>query len=144
MKVYIIAKDNFREYANNLNDYIKNILKKDVLFFLKEDNLSYIKEIVNISEKIVLNNNKDRLITIDESGGLGFCAAAKVKKMIVAQCADQHSAHMTREHNNALGISLGADITNIFIAKEISKLFLETEFAAGRHMIRIDMLNKLG
>lgn len=144
MKIFIIAKDNFKEYANNLNSYIKNNLKKDTDLVLKNDDISYLNEIVNVSKKIVDKNAIDRLILIDESGGLGFCAAAKVKKMIIAQCADEHSAHMTREHNNAIGISLGANITNIYIAKEITRLFLGTKFAAGRHMIRIDMLNKLG
>ncbi|BDV03766.1 MAG: galactose-6-phosphate isomerase subunit LacA [Candidatus Hepatoplasma scabrum] len=144
MKIFIIAKKDFKEYANNISNYIKNNFKQDIDFIIKDNDLDYVKEIVNVSKQIISNVKGDRLITIDESGGLGFCAAAKVKKMIVAQCADEHSAHMTREHNNAIGISLGANITNIFIAKEIIKLFFETKFAAGRHMIRIDMLNKLG
>ncbi|AHK22636.1 RpiB/LacA/LacB family sugar-phosphate isomerase [Candidatus Hepatoplasma crinochetorum] len=143
MKIFIVSKDRFQGYSNNLKNYLEKRLRKDVEIFLFEDELAYLKKVTEISRKIVEKNGEDRLITIDESGGLGFAASAKVKKMIVAQCADEHSAHMTREHNNAMGIALGANITSIYLAKEIARLFLETKFAAGRHMIRIDMLNKL-
>lgn len=143
MKIFIVSKDRFQGYSNNLKNYLEKKLRKDVELFLLEDDLAYLKKVTEISRRIVDKNGQDRLITIDESGGLGFCASAKVKKMITAQCADEHSAHMTREHNNAMGIAIGANITSIYLAKEIARLFLDTKFAAGRHMIRIDMLNKL-
>lgn len=143
MGIFIITKEKFKNYALNLHDYLVANFTKEVYLISSKDSLSYVKDVVRISKEIVANDFSDRLILIDETGGLGFCAGAKVKKMVIAQCADEHSAHMTREHNNAIGISLGANITNISIAKEIARLFLETKFAAGRHMIRIDMLNKL-
>ena len=83
------------------------------------------------------------MILIDETGGLGFTASSKVKGMICAQISDEHSSHMTREHNGAVAIALGANISSIHQIKLITKLFVEETFAAGRHMVRIDMLDKM-
>ena len=92
--------------------------------------------------KLVSDKKADYGIIIDEFGNGGFIIASKFKKNIVAQLADEHSAHMTREHNNANIITLGAELTAMPAIEAIIRRYLSTDFAAGRHMVRIDMLDE--
>ncbi|BDU67730.1 MAG: galactose-6-phosphate isomerase subunit LacA [Candidatus Tyloplasma litorale] len=144
MKYYILSTEIFEKYSIELNEYMQNELNVNVELIIENDNLSYIKKAVELSKKIVEDDRyKNSLILIDETGGLGFAAAAKVKGMICAQISDEHSSHMTREHNGAVGIALGGNISHIHQIKAIIKLFVEEKFAAGRHMVRIDMLDEM-
>lgn len=73
--------------------------------------------------------------------GIGISIACnKVKGIRAGLCHESFSAMMTRKHNNANVLCLGARVTGIELAKYIVKTFLETEFEGGRHQRRIDML----
>ena len=69
--------------------------------------------------------------------------AAKHKYIICAPLNDSHSAKMTRDHNNTNIITLGSKVLGSDIAKEIVKRFVYGEYAAGRHQIRVDMLDRM-
>lgn len=80
---------------------------------------------------------------IDRYGAGSYMAACKMKGLIACECSDERSAFMTREHNNARMICMGAGIVGVDLAKNIAIQFLEADYAAGRHQIRVDMLNKM-
>ena len=50
---------------------------------------------------------------------------------------------MTRNHNNTSVITLGSKILGQTLAENIVDSYLESEYAGGRHQIRVDMLNKM-
>lgn len=50
---------------------------------------------------------------------------------------------MTRSHNNSKVITLGLKIVAKKLAINIVKSFVEGKYDAGRHQIRVDMLNKM-
>lgn len=83
-----------------------------------------------------------RAILFDKYGH-SFMPANKFKGIICAAVSDEHSAMMTIRHNSTLIINLGSGITGDILAVEIVKTFLEHDYDAGRHQVRIDMLNKL-
>ena len=68
---------------------------------------------------------------------------AKHKYIVCAQVADEHSAKMTRDHNNTSIITMGSKVTSLEIGKRISEKFVSSEYSGGRHQIRVDMLNKM-
>lgn len=74
--------------------------------------------------------------------GIGISITAnKVKGIRCALCADSVSAKLTRLHNNANVLALGAGIVGNNLALEIVKTFLETEFSGEeRHQRRIDLI----
>lgn len=74
--------------------------------------------------------------------GIGISITAnKVKGIRCALCADTLSAKMTRLHNNANVLALGAGIVGPNLAKEIVSTFLNTEFPGEeRHQRRIDLI----
>ena len=63
--------------------------------------------------------------------------------MIAAEVSDERSAYMTRSHNNARMITMGAEIVGDTLAKNVAKEFVNGHYYGGRHQIRVDMLNKM-
>lgn len=93
--------------------------------------------------RAMINNEGERAIVIDEYGTGSFNVCAKHKNIVCAQVADEHSAKMTRDHNNTSIIAIGSKVTSLEIAKKISEKFISSEYSGGRHQIRVDMLNKM-
>ena len=76
--------------------------------------------------------------------GIGVSIAAnKVKGIRAALCGDVFSAVMSREHNDANVLCLGQRVIGCGLAEMIVKVWLETEFTAGRHARRVELLGKL-
>ena len=76
--------------------------------------------------------------------GVGISIAAnKVKGIRCAHCTDSLSAEMTRRHNDANVLALGAGITGPNLAKRIVEVFLNTEFEGGRHARRVGQLDSI-
>ena len=76
--------------------------------------------------------------------GIGISIAAnKVHGIRCALCGDLFSAEMTRRHNNANMLALGAFLTPAPLARRIIDVFLNTEFEGGRHQRRIDKISAL-
>ena len=76
--------------------------------------------------------------------GIGISIAAnKVRGIRCAHCTDSLSAEMTRRHNDANVLALGAGITGPNLAKRIVEVFLNTEFEGGRHARRVGQLDSI-
>jgi len=74
--------------------------------------------------------------------GIGISIACNRNDGIRAGlCMNTTMARLTREHNDANVLALGARITGTEAALDIVKTFLETEFEGGRHQGRIDKLD---
>ena len=73
--------------------------------------------------------------------GIGISIAAnKVNGVRAALCNDPLSARLSREHNNANVLAMGARIIGEAMAMEITDAFLQGEFAGGRHEGRVALL----
>lgn len=76
--------------------------------------------------------------------GIGVSMAAnKVKGIRCALCHEPWSAEMTRRHNNANMLAIGAGVTGTNLAERIVDAFLSTEFEGGRHQRRVDKVMAL-
>ncbi len=73
--------------------------------------------------------------------GIGISMAAnKVKGIRCACCSDCYSAKMTRKHNDANMLAMGARVVGEDLGTMIAEIFLTTEFEGGRHQRRIDQI----
>lgn len=73
--------------------------------------------------------------------GIGISISAnKVKGVRCALCGDPLSAEMTRRHNDANMLALGAGMTGPFLAERIVDVFLSTDFEGGRHQRRVGLM----
>ena len=57
-----------------------------------------------------------------------------------ALCHDVEDARLSRQHNDANVLALGARTTGVEVAKECLKAFLDTPFDGGRHARRVEKL----
>lgn len=81
-----------------------------------------------------------RGIMID-GAGIGSCIVAnKVPGVRAGMAYDYSSAVNSREHNDTNVLTLGAGLIGVNLAKQITKVWLETEFGGGRHIPRINKI----
>jgi len=72
--------------------------------------------------------------------GIGMSMMANKQKGIrAAVCGDTKSAEFTRLHNNANVLCMGARIISFDLCKQITDIYLATDFMGGKHKVRIDM-----
>lgn len=75
--------------------------------------------------------------------GLGVSMAAnRHPQLRAALCHDEYTARMSREHNNANILCLGARVIGIGVAEAIVSCWLSTSFTGGRHQQRIDKFSR--
>ncbi len=76
--------------------------------------------------------------------GIGMAMTAnKVPGIRAALCSDGFTARMSREHNDANVLALAGRLMESDMAVDILKLWLETEFAGGRHSRRLSKITDL-
>jgi ribose 5-phosphate isomerase B len=76
--------------------------------------------------------------------GIGMAIAAnKVPGIRAASVTDQESARLSREHNDANVLALGASVVNPGLARRMLEVWLKTPFAGGRHARRVDKIMEL-
>lgn len=74
--------------------------------------------------------------------GIGMSIAANRDRRIrAANCHNSFTAQMSKEHNNANVLCLGARVLEADHALEILKVWLSSQFAGGRHQRRIAMFS---
>ena len=127
-------------------------LKQKVIDYLKardiefEDFGVYIKEAADYPEfakkvsEAVSKNRFDRGILICGTGIGMSIVANKTKGIRASLCHDTYSARVSRAHNNANILCLGARVVGEYLALDIVDIWLKTGFEGGRHKKRIDMI----
>ena len=76
--------------------------------------------------------------------GIGVSIAAnKVRGIRCALCTDPLMAEMTRRHNDANMLALGAGITGDLLSLAIVDAWLDTAYEGGRHQRRVDKMMAL-
>jgi ribose 5-phosphate isomerase B len=85
----------------------------------------------------------DRGVVLGGSGQGEQIAANKVRGVRAALCNDLYTARMSREHNDANVLSIGARIVASALAREIVELWLTTSFEGGRHERRVRQIEEI-
>ena len=92
--------------------------------------------------EVVREEEAERAIVICGSGIGISIAANKVLGIRCALCSEPLSAELSRRHNNANALAMGARLIGSDMAKRIVDVFLSTEFEGGRHQRRIDKIEE--
>ena len=78
------------------------------------------------------------------STGVGMVMAAnKVPGVRAALAVNPEEVRLTRQHNDANVLALGAKYTGAADANQYVKMFLETPFEGGRHQRRVDKISQI-
>jgi ribose 5-phosphate isomerase B len=93
--------------------------------------------------RLVASRAADRGIVIGGSGQGEQMAANKVPGIRAALCNELYTARMSRLHNDANVLAIGARVVAPGLADEIVTLWLNTVFEGGRHQRRVDQIAAL-
>jgi ribose 5-phosphate isomerase B len=93
--------------------------------------------------RAVVKGEADRGIVLGGSGQGEQISANKVHGVRAALCNDLYTARMSREHNDANVLAIGARIVAASLADEILTMWLTTPFEGGRHERRIAQIAEI-
>ena len=127
-------------------------LKEKVKSFLIDNNLEYedlgcsslepvdYPDFAKLLSKKIKNKN-DSMGILFCGTGIGISMAAnRFQHIRAALCTSVEMASKSRKHNDANVLALGGRILEEKLALEIVKEFLQTDFEAGRHSLRVDKI----
>jgi ribose 5-phosphate isomerase B len=93
--------------------------------------------------RAIVAGEADRAIVLGGSGQGEQIAANKVDGIRAALCHDLYLARLSREHNDANVLAMGARVVAPAYAREIVRVWLETPFEGGRHLARLEQLTRI-
>lgn len=128
-------------------------LKQEVIKYLEQNNIAYkdfgckdmqscdYPEFGRAAAKAVADGTCEKGIVICTTGIGISISANKIPGVRCALCSDTLSAKMTRLHNDANMLAMGAGMIGANLALDIVETFLNTEFSGEeRHQRRIDLI----
>ena len=131
----------------NLKEFLITELKKagfapiDLGCDSAEKSVDYPDFAQKLAKKIIAKKAKFGILVCGSGVGISI-AANRFKEVRAALCANAKVAKLSRLHNDANVICLGARLTAPSAALNAVKVFLKTEFEGGRHERRVAKLSK--
>ena len=136
------------------NDHVGLAMKQDIATFIQDLGHEIIDIGTHSSNKAeypiygrmaaeaVASGEADRAILICGTGFGIALAANTVTGIRCVNCTEPYTATLSRQHNNANALALGARVVGVERAKMIVELWLKTDFDTTniRHAARVDML----
>ena len=137
------------------SDHAGYALKTHLVQFLAQKGINVVDEGTNSTDSCdypVLAHKLCTAVEKEQGTGILICgtgigisiAANRHPGIRAALCATELQARLSRQHNNANVLCLGARIIGVELAQAIVEAFLEGSFEGGRHQRRIDMINLPG
>ena len=130
-------------------------LKEDLKAFLMEQGHEVIDRGTDSTEPVdypvfcyaaareVAEGRADRAIVLGGSGQGEQIAANKVRGVRAALCHDLYLARLSRQHNDANVLAMGARVIAPTYAREVTSVWLATAFEGGRHVPRIEQVARI-
>ena len=144
MKKIILSSDHGGvQLKNDLVEYLKskNYPYEDLGPMDDSVSVSYAEQGFKLADAIL--NEKDAVGVGICGTGLGISYALNRKKHIrAARIVSVEDAHLAKQHNNANVIVFGGRQVNKEDAIKMFEEFMNTEFEGGRHIARIEQLDK--
>jgi len=141
MKLAIGADHGGLELKQEVVHYLRTLKNIEVSDFgtATKDSVDYPDYGKKVAEAVT-NGTADRGILICGTGIGMSIVANRYPKVRAALCHDHFTAQMSREHNDANVLVMGERVIGKGVALEIVKTWLETEFAGGRHQLRLNKI----
>ena len=137
------------------NDHAGLEAKEEIKKLLQENNYDVIDYGTNspescdypiFAEKVgnaVSKQEADLGILICGSGIGMSIVANKCKNIRASLCTSTWMAEVTRKHNDANVLCMGARVNTIDELKQMAMIWLKTEFEGGRHQRRVNLISEI-
>ncbi|BAV94108.1 ribose 5-phosphate isomerase B [Ichthyobacterium seriolicida] len=137
MKIAIGSDHAGFEYKTIIKDYLEsNGHEVEDFGTYSEQSVDY-PDFIHPVAMSVSDNVTDFGIVICGSGNGAVMTANKHSKIRAALCWNAQLSHLARKHNNANILGIPERFVSHELAIEMVKVFLSTDFEAGRHEIRV-------
>ena len=123
-------KENIKDYLINKNVSIIDLGPND------NKSVDYPDYAKKIGNRIKFKKSDIGILVCGSGTGMAI-SANKFKNIRAAVCYNIKSTRLSRQHNNANIIALGARLTKKSLSLKLVDLFLKTKFEGGRHLKRI-------
>ena len=123
-------KESIKDYLINKNVSIIDLGPND------NKSVDYPDYAKKIGNRIKFKKSDIGILVCGSGTGMAI-SANKFKNIRAAVCYDIKSTRLSRQHNNANIIALGARLTKKSLSLKLVELFLKTKFEGGRHLKRI-------
>ena len=138
MKKIFISSDHA---GYKLKEAIKLHLTKKKLSFqdmgpYNDNRVDYPAFAHKVARRVKLKKNNFGILVCGSGTGMAI-SANKIKGIRAAVCYNATSTRLSRQHNNANIIALGARLTKKSLSLQLVELFLKTKFEGGRHSKRV-------
>lgn len=106
------------------------------------DSVDYPDFSQKVGEKIESGESEKGILVCGSGIGVAI-AANKMHGVRAAQAWNEETARLSRQHNNANVLTIGARVIPETEIPKIVKAFLETDFEGGRHAGRVEKIMNL-
>jgi len=136
-------------------DHAGFALKEDLKAFLVEEGHETLDQGTDSTEPVdypsfcaaaaraVIRGEADRAIVLGGSGQGEQIAANKVDGIRAALCHDLFLARLSRAHNDANVLAMGARVIAPAYAREVVRVWMDTPFEGGRHVARLEEIGQI-
>ena len=137
-KTVCIASDHA---GYDLKEAIKNhLIDKNVSIFdigpYENHSVDYPDYAKKLGNRIKMKKSEVGILVCGSGTGMAI-SANKIKSIRAAVCYNLKSTRLSRQHNNANIMALGARLTKKVLSLKLVETFLQTKFEGGRHLRRI-------
>ena len=128
----------------NLKETIKDYLIKKNISIIdlgpsENKTVDYPDYAKKVANRIKAKKSDVGILVCGSGTGMAI-SANKTKTIRAAVCYNVNSTRLSREHNNANIISLGARLTSKKLSLKLVNIFLKTKFEGGRHLKRVNKI----
>ena len=125
----------------NLKESIKDLLiNKNISIIdlgpFENKTVDYPDYAKKLANRIKIKKSDVGILVCGSGTGMAI-SANKIKNIRAAVCYNIRSTRLSRQHNNANIIALGARLTNKILSLKLVDIFLKTKFEGGRHSKRV-------
>ncbi|MFR9254488.1 MAG: RpiB/LacA/LacB family sugar-phosphate isomerase [Merdibacter sp.] len=141
MRIVISSDKKGLELKNRIVEYLRD-QSFEVEDLTPQGDVDFYEASIKVVNEVLKDVKANKGIIIDEFGAGPFMVADKFKYIICAELNDEHSAKMTRDHNNANVITMGSGVIGEDVACRIANRLCGTVFRRTSSD-PWDMLNKM-
>ena len=144
MKIFIGADHRGYRLKNQIKEYLETQGHSVVDEGTHRDDVpcDYPQIAYQVASAVVKTKNSRGILVC--MSGIGHAMAAnKVPGALAALCYNKEAAVLSREHNDANILVLGARFVPSSEMSEIVDVWLKTKFAGGRHLRRVNQIRKI-
>ena len=130
------TKESLKKYLES-----KGIEYKDFGTYNK-DSCHYPIFAEKVARSVAMGESEKGILVCGSGIGVSI-AANKIKGIRAALCYEPELAEMSRKHNDANVLCMGARFSDIKKMEEMIDIFLKTDFEGGRHAERVKIISDI-